>query len=78
MLKIIRQLIGMTRSRNANVNVIPSIMQKMKNSRSVKEKLIREEILRDKRKRHFGILILVKMSALARSEPIPPLVASEK
>ena len=53
-------------------------IQKIKNTASVSPKLISEDILREKRKRYFGTLILVKIAALPRSEPIPPLVESLK
>ena len=77
-MKKIRHTIGIMRRKNANVNVMPSIMQKIRNTANVSPKFIREEMFLEKRKRYLGILIFVKISAFAKSEPIPPLVASEK
>ena len=53
-------------------------MQKRMNTTKVRAKLISEETLREKRKRYFGILILVKIAELESSEVIPPLDASLK
>ena len=61
-----------------HAKLIPSIMQKMKNTIKVSPKLISDDTFLEKRKRYFGTLIFPNISALARSEPIPPLVESEK
>ena len=77
-LKIIMQIMGKRSRKKANVKVIPSMMQKMKNTMSVSPKFIREDTFLEKRKRYFGTFILVKIAELVSREPIPPLVESVK
>ena len=78
MLKIIRQRIGINRAKKENEKAIPSMIQKTKNTTSVKPKLISAETFLEKRKRYFGTLILVIIPEFASNEPIPPFVESVK
>ena len=78
MLNTIMHPIGITRRKNAKVNVIPSIMQNIKKSANVSEKLISDEIFLEKRKRYFGTFTFENIAELPSKEPIPPFVASEK
>ena len=73
-----RQRIGKTKSKNAQVNVIPSIMQKTNKIARVIPKFISEETFLENRKRYLGTFTFVKIPALPRREPIPPLVESVK
>jgi hypothetical protein len=77
-LNTIRQQIGIIRLKNPQVNVIPSKMQKIKNTASVNPKLIRAETFLENKNKYLGTFIFVKISAFPRSEPIPPLVESVK
>ena len=58
-LKNIRHAIGIISRKNANVNVMPSIMQNTRNTVNVSPKLIRDEMLREKRNRYFGMFIFI-------------------
>jgi hypothetical protein len=78
MLNIIRQRMGIIRQRKYGVKVTLSIMQKRRNTKNVKPKLISADIFFENRKRYFGTFILVKISALEIRADIPPLVASLK
>jgi hypothetical protein len=71
MLNIIRQRMGIIRQRKYGVKVTLSIMQKRRNTKNVKPKLISADIFFENRKRYFGTFILEKMEAFAISDPIP-------
>ena len=75
---MIRQRIGIIRAKNPQVNVIPSIIQKMINTTKVIVKLMRDETFLEKRKRYFGTFIFEKIIEFDISEDIPPVVASLK
>ena len=59
-------------------NVIPSMMQKMKNMIRVRPKFIREETFFENRKRYLGTFTFVNIPEFPRRDPIPTLVESEK
>ena len=69
---------GIISIKKRGVKAMPSMIQKMRNTRNVSPKLISEEIFLENRKRYFGTFILVNIDAFERREDIPPLVASLK
>ena len=77
-LKITRQTIGTISIKKQRLNVMPSIMQKIKKTMRVRQKFIRADTFLEKRKRYFGTFTFVKIEEFASNELMPPFVESEK
>ena len=77
-LKVMRQVIGYSSVKNFQVNVTPSIAEKMNSRMSVSQKVISDETFCDSKKRYFGTLTFVNMLALVTSAFMQRFVESVK
>ena len=78
MLNRSKERIGTSSSINFQVNVIPSMRQKIKNTTSTNPKLMSACTFFEKRNRYLGTFTFVKIAAFPMSEVMPWLVDSLK